>query len=300
MRVTPVMAISDISPSAQQDDDRSARDWAAMITHYGWLAKGFVFVIIGVLAFQLARRGYSSDSADQSGALRLLADGAIGRVLLLVTSFGLALFAVWQVGQSLVSDESDLLGVAKRIGWLGLGVTYGFLAISGFQIALAPGPAGSTSDTSGSGPGSGGGPGGAHTSPEGLTTWLFGLPGGRLAIAVIGIGTAAVAAYHIRKGIERDFLDDIETDDLDDRSRTALAAAGLVGFIARGLVLGLVGTLFVVAAWQFDADEAAGLDQALRTIAEAPFGRAWLTICALGLMTAGAYDMVTWRRQRLE
>lgn len=283
-----------IEPTGQgsDTDDRTATDWTEAVTHYGWLAKGFLFVVIGVLALRLATQGYSSDRADQTGALRLLADGPLGQVLLFATSVGLLMFALWQLGQAIVSDATNPLGLAKRIGWLGLGATYAFLAVTGFQIATASSPAEREQRSSGgeSGP----------TSPEGLTMWLFGIPGGRVIVGLIAIGTLGVAAYHLRKGVQQEFLDDIETDDLDDQTRAALAVAGTAGFAARALVLGLVGSLFIVATWQFDPDEAAGLDQVLRTIAEAPWGRAVLALCAVGLMSAGLYDMTTWRRQRLD
>lgn len=280
------------------DQDRSKSDWVELFAQYGWLAKGFIFIVIGYLAFQLARQGSASDEADQTGALRLLAGGTVGKVLLIVTSVGLVLFALWQFGQAIASDSTDLFGLAKRVGWAGLGATYFFLAVTGFQIALAEGPAKSGQASGGSGGDSGGG--GGVSSPEGLTNWLFSIPGGRIVVGVIGLGTIGVAGYHVVKGIRQDFLDDVDLDELDEKAKRALGVLGTAGFGARGLVMGLVGVLFIVAAWQYDPDEAAGLDQALRTISEAPMGRAILAVCSLGLLAAGAYDMATWRRQQLD
>ncbi len=132
-----------------------------------------------------------------------------------------------------------------------------------------------------------------------MTTRLFDLPGGRVATVVIGIGTIVVGVYHLWRGVDGEFLDDIRTDDLSTRGRLVLATLGGVGMVARAVTLAIAGSLFIVAAWQYDPDRAAGLDQSLRSIAEVPLGRGLLALTALGLTAAGLYDMMTFRRQRL-
>ena len=52
--------------------------------------------------------------------------------------------------------------------------------------------------------------------------------------------------------------------------------AGRYGYAAKGLALVLVGVLFVLAAWHASAQEARGLDGALRTLLQAPGGQVLL------------------------
>lgn len=263
----------------------SATEIAETVTKAGWLAKGFVFVVIGILGLNIARQGYSADDADQGGALSAIADGPAGRALVLVVGLGLLLFAVWQFWLALTRSADDLLGVAKRIGWAGLGVVYGMLGITGLEIAVT-GDKGGSSD-------------GGTASPEGITNLAFEIPGGRLLVAAIGVGTLAVGVYHLKKGWQTDFLEDIDTEGLSRRSQRLLGGLGLIGFTARALMLGIAGLLFLVAAWQFDSNEAAGLDQSLRTLAEVTPGRLTIGAASVGLVCAGIYDMITFRRQRL-
>ncbi len=117
---------------------------------------------------------------------------------------------------------------------------------------------------------------------------------------VTGVGTLLVAAYHLQKGLRREFLDDIDTADLDPWQRVGLAGLGVSGFAARAVALGVVGALFLDAAIGRNPEEAAGLDDALRSLQDAPWGAALLTVTAVGLFCAGAYDMITFRRQRLD
>lgn len=269
---------------------RNARPWLSV----GWLAKGSLFVIIGVLGLEIARRGFASESADQQGALQELASTPFGRVGVFVVALGLLAYAIWQGGAAITRgtdtddvDPEDLLHTAKRIGWAGLSLLYGLLAVTGLEIAWRG--EGAVDD----------GKDGA-TSPPGIADRLLDVPAGWLLAVAVGLGTLAVAAYQLRKGMRAEFLDDIDTAGLGRWTRRALTALGAAGFVARALLVGVAGWLFVDAAWSRDADEAAGLDRSLHTLAEATAGQALLTACALGLVAAGVYDMVTFRRQRID
>ena len=258
---------------------------------FGWIAKGLLFAIIGVLAVELARRGSAPEDADQTGALAALAEAPAGRILVAFVSGGLALYAAWQVGAALVQDRTEPIHLARRVGWIGLALVYGLIAHTGMQIALRGGSAASGSSGSSSG-----GP----TTPGGLSQDLMGLPGGRLVVAAIGIGTIIVGGYHLWKGVSGDFLDDIETDSVDDRWHGPLRALGTTGFAARAALLAIAGWLFIEAARTYDPDRAAGIDQSLRTLASVPAGRILLAVCGIGLFAAGTYDAVTYRWQRID
>ncbi len=279
---------------SEAETSGDATDIAESVTMAGWLAKGLLFVVIGLLGLSIARRGYSGEDADQGGALSAIVDAPAGRVIVLVVSVGLVMFSAWHLWSaftrsiewsSLTDDLDAFLDICRTIGDLGLGAVYGLLAVTGFQAAWSGG-ASSSGD---------GGP----TSPEGISARLLDLPGGRVAVAAVGIGTILVGLYHLRKSWRRDFLDDISTEGLSDAQTAALTVLGVIGFAARSVMLAIAGTLFVVAGWQHDADEAAGLDQSLRTLAELGPGRIALGLAAAGLVAAGLYDMVTFRRQQL-
>lgn len=273
---------------------------------YGWLAKGLLFVLIGALAVELARRGYSSEDADQTGALQALAGAPAGRVLVIVVSGGLLLYSVWQIWMAIVRDTdnvSDLetaFNIVQRVGWFFLGLVYALLALTGLEIAvLGNGSAsGSGTDTS-TGSGSAGGGASSAASPEELTERLFAVPGGRAIVVAIGLGTVVVGAYHLQKGLRQGYLGDIDTSGLSTAYRRFLTIVGTAGFAARALLLFVTGWLFISAAIDYDPTRAAGIDDSLNSLARAPAGTVVLLGCGLGLAAAGLYDMVTFRRQRI-
>ena len=263
--------------------------WLTRLTRVGWLSKGFVFVVIGAIALRIATHSWSNGNtpANQDGALDVIAAQPLGTLLLTAVSVGLLVFMVWNLAQAFVpgSTELDPLGVAKRVGWFGLGIFYGLVGVAGLRQAWGSSGDGRTA--------------GGATDPAGLTARVLDAPGGRLIVVLAAAVVAAIGLYHARKGWERDFLDDVETDDLSVDQRRWLGRLGVVGFLARGFVLFVVAAFLVEAAIEYDADEAVGLDGALREMASVGQGRALLLATAAGFVMAGLYDMVTFRRQRL-
>jgi len=265
---------------------------AETVVRVGWLAKGLIFAMIGLLGLDIARRGFSSEDADQTGALATIASAPAGRLLVLVVAIGLVLYAAWQVWSALAAGDDDddgssrLLRAVRRVGMVGLGVSYALLGITGLQIAWRGGASASSGE-------------GGSTSPESVASLLLSAPAGRWALASLGLGTLIVAGYHLWKGLSLEFADDIDDDSYSKRQRRALLSLGMVGFVARSSMLAIAGGLFVISARDHDPDKSAGLDESLRTIADAPFGRWLLVAASVGLIAAGAYDALTFRRQQL-
>jgi hypothetical protein len=74
--------------------------------------------------------------------------------------------------------------------------------------------------------------------------------------------------------------------------RTWGSRIGVIGHLARGLVFGLIGVFLTKAAIEFDAQEAIGLDGALRKLAQQSHGQWLLGVTALGLIAYGIYCLV--------
>ena len=273
------------SPRALAFDD--ATDTARPLLAVGWLAKGLLFVLIGVLAVVVAQRGPVAADTDQTGALRSLAGLAAGRLIVLAVGAGLAAYAMWQLWAAAIADTDGPLDLARRVGWIGLAVTYGLLAETAITMAVH---GGTSSD---------GGDDGA-TSPSGISDRLLDWPAGEWLVAAIGLGTIAVGLYNLARGVGGDFLDDIETDDLGRGTAAALRLLGSVGFVARAVLLGLAGWLLLDAARTGDAWRAAGIDDSLDALSRATGGSILLTATGIGIAAAGVYDMVTFHRQRID
>jgi hypothetical protein len=63
--------------------------------------------------------------------------------------------------------------------------------------------------------------------------------------------------------------------------------AGVLGYLARAVVYALIGIFLVRGAWQYDPDEAVGVDGALQKLAQQTFGPLLLGVVAAGIIAYG-------------
>ena len=80
-------------PEKAQQAERSARSaatskWMTVLARLGYAVKGVVYLVIGILAVQLAA-GKGGKAIDQRGAIHTIYDQPFGRFLLVVVAIGL-------------------------------------------------------------------------------------------------------------------------------------------------------------------------------------------------------------------
>lgn len=243
----------------------------------GFAVNGLLNIVIGFLAIGVAVSG-AGGQADQNGALRQLAEAPGGMLLIWVIAIGLIALGLWQATAAVLVTESDRKKrAASRLKNAGKAVAY--LAIGASAVGVATG--------------GGGGGGGEET----LTAKLLATPGGVILLVAIGLGAIGVGIYMVVKGVKKKFLDDLNLPGgTVGRVSTVL---GMVGYIARGIAIAVVGILFIVAAVTADPEQAGGLDAALASLAALPFGTVVLIGIGLGFIAYGVYSGVRARYARI-
>lgn len=251
------MDTHDVTRAAREAGDHPVVEMGARL---GYAVNGLLHLLIAWLAIQLAI-GSSSSTADQSGALGALAGQTWGLVLLWVVVVGFALLAAWQLVDAIGgwNNLNRLKAAAKA-------VVYALLAVSAFNFTRGQGQSSSAQSVD-------------------VTARLMNAPAGRALVVGVGLVVIGVAAYHVYKGVRRTFL-----KDLRQNPGNAAEKAGMIGYVAKGIALLVVGGLFVLAGLRNSPGEATGLDGALRQLSELPFGMALLIIVGIGLAAYGVYS----------
>ena len=255
-------------------------EWLYRAARLGFLAKGLVYALIGVLAFQVAMG--DQQRADQKGALQAIAAKPGGSVVLWLMVLGFLAYAGWRFSEAAFGrrDETDeKKRTAKRIGSALNGAIYLSFAVLAFRTV--------TSSSSSGG-------GGAD-----ITAKVLGWRGGQAIVMTAGLVIMVVAVALAWRGLKADFEKHLNTGRMSRTTFTAVRRLGQVGYIARGAVFFLIGALVVKAAVDHQPGKAQGFDVALRSLAGAPFGQVLLIAAALGLICFGAYCVAEARYRRL-
>lgn len=261
---------------------RNAADspWLERLARLGFLAKGLVYTLIGVLAVQVALG--DQERTDQKGALQAIAEKPGGSIVLWLMALGFLAYAGWRFSEAAFGrqDETDeKKRTAKRIGSLLNGLIY--LAFAVLAVRTVTG-----SSSSGS-------------SGTDITAKVLEWPGGQALVVIGGLVIIVVAIALAVRGLKTDFEKHLDTGRMSRTTFTVVRRLGQAGYVARGAVFFLVGCLVIKAGVDHQAGKAQGFDVALRSLAGAPFGQVLLIIAALGLICFGAYCVAEARYRRL-
>lgn len=104
--------------------EATAPSWTGGVARAGYLGKGVVYGVIGILA-ALAAFSTGGETTDSKGAIHAIGQQPFGQVLLGLLALGLLCYALWQFLSAFVDAEgkgSDAKGIAQRTGYFVSGV----------------------------------------------------------------------------------------------------------------------------------------------------------------------------------
>ena len=246
------------------------------MARFGFITKGIVYAVIGVLAVQAAFTAGGGTEGAQ-GAIQEIGRQPFGMVLLGLAAIGLLAYALWRFVAAGVDPEgvgTDAKGIAKRIGYAVSGIIYLGLAVLAARIVLG----GSAS--------SGGGGGGSEAE---MTARLMSQPFGQWLVGAVGVIIVGVGLFHFYRAYSASFMKRYNTGEMDARQRTWAKRLGRFGLSARGVTFCIIGGFLIEAAVQANPNETRGLAGALDTLAQQPYGPWLLGIVALGFIAYGVY-----------
>ena len=242
-----------------------------VLARTGYAVNGILHLLIDGIAIGVASGAGvgSSGEADQSGALAALASAPGGVLVLWLVFFGLAALGLWQLlSAALVRDPDVAKRAAHTAGELGKAVAY--LAIAATAFTFARGGSSSSASTT-----------------KGFSSTLLASPGGVLILIVVGLSVLAIGIVFVVRGVRQSFSKRIRVP--NGTAGRAVLALGVVGYAAKGIAVGVVGILFIVAAATANPAQATGLDGALRSLLGLPFGAVIVVAVGIGVIAYGLY-----------
>ncbi len=247
------------------------------IARIGYVVLGVLHIVIGVIAISVAMGG--GGEADQGGAMETIRDTPAGVFLLWAIAIGLVALAAWQIAEAFLERDPDSKKKwGHRIKYIGTALVYIAIAITAVVYAM-----GGSSDSS--------------ESTQTFSAQLMSTPGGIVLLVIVGLGVLGIGIAFIVRGFTRAFEKHLDLP--TGVARKGIVTFGIVGYVAKGIAVGVTGVLFVVAAFTHDAEAAGGLDAALHTLAALPFGPVILWVVAAGLIIYGLFCFARARYARM-
>ena len=238
---------------------RTVSHWKEPLARVGLVAKGISYGLVGVLALKLAL-GDGGAATSNQGAMQHLAQSSFGTIVLVLLAIGLAAYAVWRLIQAWQGTERFVN--AARF------VIYGALTYSAARILTGSGQESQNKS--------------AHKTTAAVLGW----PGGTWIVGIAGLILIGIGLYQLYMGVSRKFEEKW-------RGQSDLGnVVGVVGHIARFVVLALVGAFAIKAAVDYNPQKAVGLDGALQKLAHESYGSFLLGLTAAGLIAYAVFCFV--------
>jgi Domain of Unknown Function (DUF1206) len=259
------------------------------VARLGWVAKGVVYGVLGLLAVSVALHDSDTAASDTGqreaspvGAVAEVADTSFGEVALYALAAGLALYTVWRLVSVALPAQNSAKAWLTRAGYSVSAAVYAVLAWSALSFARhEAAPRNSQSD---------------DARVERFTSELMEKTGGRWLVGGLGIAVVALGVFFVVRGVGAKFRDELEPGGVGPVSQESI---GRVGWVGRGIVMGLVGWLLIRAAVLFRAGEAKGIDGALREVTGSTLGAGLVGFAAVALVLYGLFCVISAPRQRL-
>ncbi len=242
----------------------------------GYVTRGLVYGVVGLLALQLVLGGGGALTNPQ-GAIIIMGQTGLGKFPLYFILVGLFGYGLWGFVRAIADPlhkGTQPKGIAERIGYALSGASYLLLALATFSLIF----------------------GGAAAQPaqaQRAAAAVLAQPMGMLVLGVVAVIIVGVGLAQMYEGFRMEFGQQFNMYALTGNQRQWIMRLGRFGMAARGLVVALVGAFLLLAAYTRDASRVQNLDGVLSAILHAPVGPLLLGIVALGLIAFGAYSIMS-------
>jgi hypothetical protein len=259
--------------------DRAVRPWVAQVVRLGYLAKGLIYSLIGVLALRVALGMDGGRLTDPSGVLRTVLSQRFGRLMLAVIGIGIVGYAAYYIFEA----AADLRhrGGGRR-GWTDRSLTmikaavYGAVGVQALLVVFFDRQP-------------------MDRTEQGART-VMQFPLGAWLLIAIGIGVAVYGVTQLKMAWRGGVDDDIDVSRVR-REAPWILPLGRFGIAARSVILIVMGATVARSGWRERASDADGYREALRTVAS--FDPWLLAAIGAGLLCFGIYQLCHARYARL-
>jgi hypothetical protein len=273
------------SPSSlMRSAARGARPWLVAYARAGHVAKGMVYLMVGILALQSAL-GSGGQVTDSAGALAAIYHQPFGKIALFAIGLGLLGFASLRLVQAVADPERrghkpNVLLI--RVGEGLTGLAHALLAWGAFRMVTV-GQRVPTGDQ----------------NTRVLTHELLAVPHGDALVTGLGLLVAAIGAFMLFRALTiKDVCADLALERLPPRTCRLIGGILRFGRGVQGALFCAVGIFLIRAGISQRSGHALGSAGAIRHLVHMNHGELLLGLIALGLIAVAVSSFIDARYRR--
>ncbi|MFJ8749221.1 DUF1206 domain-containing protein [Streptomyces sp. NPDC102441] len=250
----------------------------------GFVARGVIYLLVGVLALRIAFSDGGGEQADRGGAIAQIAGQPFGTVLLWALGVALAGMALWRLSEAFFGQagpDGDKAG--KRAMAAARFVFYAFVSYSVLSYALGD---------------KGSGSGSSDRQTDDVTARALEWTGGQWIVGIAGAVVVGAGVWMAYRALARKYHKHLKMGGMTRKTRQAVDFVGMFGGAVRGAVFVAAGGFAVAAAVRHEPGRAKGMDDTLRSFTQTPVGPWLLVLIAVGLAAFGLFSWANarWRK----
>lgn len=242
---------------------------------YGSASTGIIYLGIGVIAI-LSFLKIKEGGADESSLLAYLNDYIAGKVFIWIILLGTVSYIIWRFYEAIQDPYGygkKRSGMTKRIGIVLSTAADALIVYSATQVLLGI----STANTDG--------------SPEEerlMVSNLFQESWGRWVVMLVGVIVLMTAMLQFLYGITRGYKERLNISQFGEGKKKVIHIFAWIGYLARGIIVGIIGFFLIKAAILKDAQHVVNTDKAFDFIGD-HIGHLYFILVALGTICYGVF-----------
>jgi hypothetical protein len=257
----------------------AVRPWVGRFVRLGYLAKGVIYSLIGVLALSLALGMQGGRLTDASGVLTTLLQQPFGRMLLLAIGIGIVTYAAYYLFEAIADLRrlgGGLRGWSNRSLTIIKAVAYGTIGIEALNLVLFNRPSGGDAEDN--------------------ARLVMRFPLGEVLLVLVGLGIAIYGCTQLKMAWDGKADDDLDVARVR-REAAWILPLGRIGTTARGVILVGMGVTLLWSGMQERPSNADGYSEVLATIASID---PWLLVAmGVGVLCFGLFQLCHARYAKL-
>jgi hypothetical protein len=253
------------------------KPYAEKMAKVGCYSIAVVYFLVGVMAM-MGYFGRSDNGADEERIMDLILDLPLGEVLIAMIIAGLLAYIAWRVYEA-ITDPYDFgdekKGLARRAG-IGLSaIGYLIIAFAAARMLVD------------------GGGGNGEEEQQTMIARVLEFPGGAWIVGAVGAVTGFAGLVQFKYVATGDYHKRINFNKMPSWGRISTHILSWWGYMARGVLLAVIGYFLISAGIKSDPEEVGDTDTAFDFLGDmGTFGSIIFIAVALGTMLYGVFMVI--------